>query len=499
MADIRDSLKQSLGYYDWSDVAQCACHIVRKFGVQGSRSILNNIQQILLYINKIREGVDLVAGLVNKLQSFAESVFGLDFVKNQIMKNLANVETCPMLDAMVWRELSSVGFITDLFVNKWFADKLDIINKYGTKAQEELADVEKFLSLLSQMILLVEDCAVELVQGSSGSGSGGVKSLKDELEAKDVGGKPRFELEEEYYKQIERVSVVNIDGEIWIAWESNNKIYIRRNVGGVWQDDVYVIGGKYPRLFWDGNRVYLFFMKYDKGEVIIFSKSELGYFEMGFSLWDCLGNSSANVKAFHGKWKGCSGIKGDYDRQISGNYASFNYDERGVVPVVVIEWGSGKASVVWSDVIVDGWNRTYLVYVNDEIVSEQTETSWLTDEVSTNDRIYVRVKIWKKFDSFEDVVIVGCASNELVYDEMKIVGRDGYEVDSSVSSVLYNNYYVSTFAVGDSLSSDSSVNKDIGYNSYYVVTAGVSDLAGVEDSSVNKNIGYVSFFPSQLM
>jgi hypothetical protein len=502
MADVKESLKKSLGYYDWSDVAQCACHIVRKFGIKGSRNILNNIQQILGYINSVREGLETVSGLVNKLQSFAESLFGLDFIKNQIMKNLANIETCPMLDAMIWRELSSVGWITDLAVNKWFADKLDIINKYGTKAHEEIREVEKFLGLLSQMILLVEDCAVELVQGSSGSGSSGVKSLADALEAKDVGGKPRMEELEEYYKNIERVSVVNIDGEIWIAWENSGKVYVRRNVNGVWGSDIYVLDGWYPRLFWDGNRVYLFFMKYSKGEVVIFQKNELGYFGLGFNLWDCIGCSSKDVKVYMGKWKGCSGIKGDFNRQIDGNYASFNYDERGVVPVVNISWGSGKASVVWSDVTITAWNRSYLVYVNDELVSEQTTSSWPTDEVGTGDRIYVKVKIWRKFDGFEDVVVVGCSSNELVYDELKILKKDGFSADSDTGLGGYVSYNVLFNTMPDEymIGASSTTERNIGYVSYNVLFNTMPDEYMIGASSTTeRNIGYVNYFPSQLM
>jgi hypothetical protein len=501
MADVKESLKKSLGYYDWSDVAQCACYIVRKFGIKGSRNILNNIKQIFGYINSVREGLETVSGLVNKLQSFAEYLFGLDFIKNQIMKNLANIETCPMLDTMIWRELSSVGWITDLAVNEWFADKLDIINKYGTKAHEEIREVEKFLGLLSQMISLADDCVVEMVQGSSGSsgsGSSGVKSLADELEAKDVSGKPRMEEMGEYYKNVERISAVSIDGEIWIAWESGGRVYVRRNVNGVWGSDSYVLNGRYPRLFWDGSRVYLFFMRHSKGEVTIFQKSELGYFGLGFNLWDCIGCSIENVKVYTGKWKGCSGIKGDYNRQIDGNYASFNYDEKGVVPVVSISWGSGKASVVWSDVTVDTWNRTYLVYVNDELVSEQTVTSWFTNEVSTGDRIYVRVKIWKKFDGFEDVVLVGCISNELVYDDLKIVKKDGYNIDIVNGDIGYVNYQILTESSLDAWQISSKVSRDIGYTNYQVITELGMDVFK-ESSTINEDIGYVNYFPSQLM
>jgi len=266
ISGLQDNIRKNLGYYDWTDVAQCACQIVGKFGISGARGVLNNINKVLRYIHSVREGLETLSGFVNKVQGFGEYVFGLDFIKNQIMKQLANINVCPMIDELVWREMSNIGFGVDIAVNNWFADKLEVLNKYGTKAQEEIRDAEKFLSALSQMIMLVEDCAVEVV-GSSGKSGGGLsssKTLENGLKGDVVSQGVNISVDsQEYYTEKERATgLYKIDDEYWIAYADEYKNILgmfKKN--GVWSNTIYIgVGGNLPSVYIDGNKVYVFYV-----------------------------------------------------------------------------------------------------------------------------------------------------------------------------------------------------------------------------------------------
>jgi hypothetical protein len=265
VSGLQDNIRKNLGYYDWNDVAQCACQIVGKFGISGARGVLNNINKVLRYIHSVREGLEMLSGFVNKVQSFGEYVFGLDFSKNQIMKQLANINVCPMIDELVWREMDSIGFGVDIAVNNWFADKLEVLNKYGTKAQEEIRDAEKFLSALSQMIMLVEDCAVEVV-GSSGKSGGGLsssKTLENSLKGDVVSQGVNINVDrKEYYTEKERATgLYKIDDEYWIAYVDKFKVVsVMFKKNGQWGSVPIDVNDLPPSLYIDGNKVYVFYV-----------------------------------------------------------------------------------------------------------------------------------------------------------------------------------------------------------------------------------------------
>jgi len=290
-------------------------------------------------------------------------------------------------------------------------------------------------------------------------------------------------------------------GSQYFIYEQANRAYI--SVKDVtWGPSVMLTEGVRPRISTFEDKLSVLVRSTDNVIELLMLPSEIAYSPLGVQLWSCTTVSCKSAGVYQGHWTSCTGSKGDVRKQIDGNYASFNYDERGVVPVVTISWGAGKASVTWSDVTVDGWNRTYLVYLNDVLVSEQTSTSWLTDEVTTNDKIYVRVKIWKRFDSFGDVVLIGCASNELIYDEVKIARMDAYSVDSETSGVpTYVNFQISTPSSSDSTMSTSSsvMSEGVHFVHFYTRETFHSENSNRHDSFVNKDIDYVSFFPSQLM
>jgi len=247
-------LKQFVGFYSADELIQCACTLVRKFGVTGSIDVLQKIQSLLSLTSNASNFVSQLLGMVNRIESIVDDLFGMRWAEAALYGAISKIDVCPILNTAIFNMIGNLDIAKSLSVSQWFKNRADVIIGYSNQTHQELQKALQILGAISQIALLMKDCSVELT-------GGGVKLMSNSVNNNASGP-----IIDPVYS---RPTVLLYDERLYLAKVSFNNFYTASELNGIItfyniQENIvvpanYTFAGYYPKIFFDGLQLSIYY------------------------------------------------------------------------------------------------------------------------------------------------------------------------------------------------------------------------------------------------
>jgi len=378
----KDYLRKQLGFYDWDDVAQCACELVKRYGVADVRNILEKLKSLSEINADLQEYISDVIARIDSIISLADSILNLNPLERLIYRELSKLKVCPLVDNLIYDILGDINILKNIQLGEWFGNRAGAIIGALNTTNQVLSESQEKLLRFAELIKVMDACSTESIPES--------KNYEDVLLGHHVVVPPNIEKSEEHYDIPPMGTVANVNGETWYAFEKDGFVKVARKINSVWQSPVDVTEGYYPKIFFDGTRVNIYFSKNYKIGLVSMLPHELSLIEVPFSLWDCSKITFSLVEKNESIY--ICGFNSEYGRLFREPSTShfqiqqFKDGLRGFVPVPE-SFRVLTDRLQWQGVTVDTnyFDVSYRVYEDGNMLAELTSTEYIYEASSGTD------------------------------------------------------------------------------------------------------------------
>ncbi len=349
------NIHEITAYYDHTDWAQCACNVVRKFGIAGVSSqvkALRDVRDSLSNISDVLSGIGL-AGI--GLDDIMTKLIPGNFINRLSFQQLQRFHICPLFSDLV-RNIVTVDTNN---VDNFFKHRHEWLQKRILDKVNKINNDRILLLRLENLISVMEGC----VSSSFSEG----KTYKNEILSSPIREKnafPGISLIDSYHLMNANVIIVN--GEVWIVYEKNKNIFIQRKVDGIWIEPMFMSGGDSPTLFFDGTYIKLYWVYNTKIQEAKFQPHELGQIFGQKQLWDCIKYFSGHATL--GAKNAYIGCEGKFISYEGTNLISFPDGGKGIYPTANIYTNPMYNYIKWPVVNINGFTTSYEVYKDNTLV-----------------------------------------------------------------------------------------------------------------------------------
>lgn len=343
-------IKEVLAFYHEGDWAECACNIVRRFGISGAAGIIKSLRDIIGAIDDIG---GILGGGLELFQNFDDVMARLipgNLVSRLSFDKLRKVHICPLFsDLLMSVSGKGIDIVRGFAIDDFISSKHKYIGKAAEEKAKHLNNYRMELLRLERLITTVEGCV------SVGFSEG--KDYRDEVLGLEAESPKAFDRIAGDVHQMMGVNSTTVNGELWTVYQNSSRVYIQRKVGETWQTPVFVSEGDFPTIFFDGTFVRMYWRYNQKVQEAEFEPHQLGLILNQKQLWDCFKyydshGSKGATSAYYECGVNTASSEGT-------NLMSFPDGGRGIYPTTTI---FSDNYLRWNALTISGFTTTYEVY-----------------------------------------------------------------------------------------------------------------------------------------
>lgn len=235
-------IEEALAYYSASEWATCACTLIRKFGVQGGASFLQQIETMLKAIDAIMKQTDRMLQMFDRLDSMTVALQPQNLLNTEFYKYMSNVNICTALNQL----LTDIG---DQLLSQFRGGEM---SSYLTDKHKMLkGHYETFKGKIELWLLQLQRMRnfMQLMEGCATTALSSGRNLQNDLKAQDVASKPQVgEIPITVLGWKISGNMIKIVDDVWFVWSDDGVVKIRRKVNNIWLADVIMETGSYPTI-----------------------------------------------------------------------------------------------------------------------------------------------------------------------------------------------------------------------------------------------------------
>lgn len=176
LSQLKQNLKERLGYFSWSELVLCACMIAKKNGVHGSKEMMaglnkiaSSLQVVMDFTTMMTSGMDALVKMITDALSpdVLLALLGVDPIRKKLYDEVNKMKLCPILSRILTDLIKDLNIILDIRRLDFMVKILKAISGYNNRFINLINKFKIIISTISKLIALMEMCARDFDEKSS--------------------------------------------------------------------------------------------------------------------------------------------------------------------------------------------------------------------------------------------------------------------------------------------------------------------------------------------